>query len=209
MDNELNKIYKFQLLEALLKGNIHQQVFAIKALSELYSSDISVIQPILDKLNAPHSKVRMALLSSLNNLNIDNVKSKDILTYLEHHRKPFSDLSLIQKFITQILIGRGEIGLEDNELALLNKYFEGRNQNNDTKTNKRSEFYELNDKINDFLYKKDLKKKIRDYTYLDNLGESLDETNLLELLNESDIYLNEAVFDIFLEKKLLHNSNKQ
>lgn len=201
IDSELNESYRSQLLEALSKGDIRQQVFAVKALSKFYTSDVFVIQSILDKLNAPHSKVRTAVLSSLNNLNIKDDKFKDILIYLEHHRKPISNLRRKQKLITQILVGRGEVGLDEGELNLLNKYFENLNQSNTSTIGKRSEFYELSDEIDSFLYKKDLSKKIREYGLLDIYEKSLEEDSLLELLNKPDIYLNEAAFDIFLEKK--------
>ena len=202
-DEKLNEIYKFQLLEALLKGNTHQQTFAIQALSELYGSDGSIVQLVLDKLNAPHSKVRIAVLSSLDKLNIKEDDFKNILTYLECHRKPFSNFKATQKFVTQILIGRGEIGLNKTEIKSLEKYFEHRDKNNTIPASKRPEFDEMGDKIDNFLHKKDFIRMINDYSFLNGNGKSLDENSLLELLNKPDMHLNEAVFDTLLEKKII------
>lgn len=202
-DEKLNEIYKFQLLEALLKGNTHQQIFAIQALSELYGSDDSIVQLVLDKLNAPHSKVRIAVLSSLNKLNIKDDGFQNILTYLEYHRKPFSTFKASQKFVTQILIGRGEIGLAKTELISLETYFKHKDKANTRSTSKKPRFDEMGDKIDNFLHKKDLSRKISNYRFLNGHGKSLDENSLLELVNKPNISLNEAVFDILLEKKIV------
>ena len=202
-DEKLKEAHKSQLLEALLKGNTHQQTFAIFALSELYSSDASIVQLVLDKLEAPHSKVRKAVILSLSKLNIKDDEFKKILAYLEKHRKPFSKFRITQNYITQILIGRGKIGLNKSELDNLELYFESIDKNYNISTSERPRFDEMEDKIDEFLRKKELSRIIKDYSLRNINGEYLDEKNLLGILEMPETYLNEAAFNILLEKKMI------
>ena len=196
-DEKLKETHKSQLLEALLKGNTHQQIFSIFALSELYSSDATICQLILDKLEAPHSEVRNAVIISLGKLNMDDGKFISLWEYLEDHRKPLSKFTIAQNYITQILIGKGRIGLNKSELDNLELYFNSLDKNNSMQTSKRSRFDEMENKIDEFLRKKDLNRltKIK--------GKYFGEDDLLEELERPEMYLNEAAFDVLLEGKMI------
>lgn len=202
-DEKLKEVHKSQLLEALLKGNVHQQIFSIFALSELYSSDAAICQLILDRLEAPHSDVRNAVITSLNELNMTDDEFVSLWEHLENHRKPLSKYRIAQNYITQILIGRGKIGLNKSELDNLELYFNSIDKNHSIPTSERPRFDEMENKIDEFLRKKELNKIIKDYSLRNSNEKYRDEDNLLECLELPEIYLNDAAFNVLLEEKMI------
>lgn len=122
---------------------------------------------------------------------------------MEKHREPFSKFRITQNYITQILIGRGKIGLNKSELDNLELYFKLIAKNHSISTSERPRFDEMEDKIDEFLRKKELSRIIKNYSPHNINGKYLDEKNLLEILERPETCLNEAAFNILLEKKMI------
>jgi hypothetical protein len=106
-------------------------------------------------------------------------------------------------YITQILIGRGEIGLKKSELDNLELYFKSLDKNRTISTSERPRFDKMEEKIDEFLRKKELSRIIKDPSLHKIIGKYLNEENFIGILERPEIYLNEAAFDILLEKKMI------
>lgn len=196
-DEELKGAHKSQLLEALLKGNENQQVFAIFSLSELYSSDSSIIRLVLDKLEAPSSRVRMAAVSSIPKLNIKEKELKQVLDYLEEHSEFLVKIKIYQNYIIQILTGKGKIGINGEELVNLENILEDMRPHPNILTKESPALNEWDDLIDKFLRKKEQNKMLG--AHEEDLNS---EDSLFQILESSDnIYLNEAVLNVLLKKK--------
>ncbi len=192
-DEKLRETHRFQLMEALLKGNKNQQINSIFALSELYSSDPSIVGLVLDKLKAPHSDVRTAVILSLSKLDIKDDEFKNVLAYLNKHRTHFSKFRFIQNYIIQILTGKGEIGLQEKELEDLELYFKSIDKKLNISTRKIPRIGKIEEKIDEFLRKKELSGIIKEKS----------KDKVLENLGVPEIYLNEAAFNFLLEERMI------
>jgi len=198
LDNEeLKGAHKSQLLEALLKGNENQQVLAIFSLSELYSSDSSIIRLVLDKLKAPSSRVRMAAVSSIPKLNLKEKELKQVLDYLEEHRELLVKIKIYQNYIIQILTGKGKIGINEEELVNVGNILEDMRPHPNILKKESPTLNEWDYLIDKFLRKKEQSKML--VVYNEDLNS---ESDLFKILEYSDnIYLKEAVLNVLLKKK--------
>lgn len=205
-DEELKEAHKSQLLDALLKGNESQQVYAIFLLSELYSSDNSIIRLVLDKLEAPSSKVRIAAVSSIPRLNLKEKKLKQVLDYLEIHRVFLVKLKIYQKYIIQILTGKGKIGINEDELVNLECTLKDMQPHPNIFNKEISALNEWEYLIDKFLRKEELNKIMEDWMdYRSISGVDIEDSNhdddLFNVLENSDnTYLKEAILNVLLKK---------
>jgi len=193
---ELKELHKSQLLEALSKGNVNQKIFAIYTLSELYGSENSVIKLIIGELTASHHKIRVETLESLRKLNLDGVESQRLKTYLQKHEMPFSKLKKIQKYVVQILIGKGQIGLTFTEFRIIRGLLN------------LSEKSEISQKADEFEQKivEFLRINSNNSVYIDDHYTNittLSNESIFNLLESHDVNSSEIAFNVLLEKKMI------
>ena len=206
-DGELKRAHKSQLLEASLKGNESQQVFAIFSLSELYSSDSSIIRLILDKLEAPSSIVRIAAVSSIPKLNLEEKELNQVLDYLEKHREILVKIKFYQKYIIQILTGKGQVGINESEFVNLENVLKDMRLHPSILKKESPVLNEWDDLIDKFLRKKALSKIMEDWMDYRNISvvdiedSNRDDDFFNVLENSDDIYLKEAILTVLLKNK--------
>ena len=195
---ELIELHKSQLLEALSKGNVNQQIFSTYILSELYGSDKSVIRLILSKLTAPHYKIRIETINSLKKLDLDESTSEQIVACLQKKIQPLSNLKRIMKYIAQLLTGKGQIGLNKIELNNLQSYLSKKSEVSSKSEESKPKIDEFRQTLDEFLKISNKPEMIGHYE-----GNNLNDENIYDLLESHDVDSNEIAFNLLLEKKMV------
>jgi hypothetical protein len=106
-----DELYKQQLLEMLLKGSRHQQVWAIFLLGDIWLSDSQVINSIIDKLEAPFSEVRLAAISAFRHLKLSESHQNLMQAALNAAFKDKTQLKKMWYKIRELITGEGALGI--------------------------------------------------------------------------------------------------